>query len=84
VVIGEPVEPEPPVPSAFEDGAAVVPVPVAEPLVDFDELHAEAMRTTAAAAEVMAMSLRCMPFSLVGEDLDDPQTTDLARASRQP
>jgi hypothetical protein len=40
-------------------------VPVTADGVDLDELHAEAMSATAAAADVTAMSLRFTPFSLV-------------------
>jgi hypothetical protein len=76
------------VPSWFEDGAAVVPVPfpLAAPL-DFDELHAEAMSATATAADDMAMSLRLMPYSLVGEGSEGPTATKEVptdRATRQP
>jgi hypothetical protein len=50
--------------------------------VDLDELHAEAMSATAAAADVTAMSLRFTPFSLVVKMcLDDPPTD---HAPRQP
>src|SRR5256885_17047794 len=81
VVIAEPVEPVPPVPRAFEDGAAVVPevAPAGAVPPDFDELHAEAMSATAAAADVRAMSLRCMPFSLEGEGSGGP--TDRPRVT---